>query len=60
MPPPNPAGAQARGGPGALRDIHGSSTLALATRDGRHVLALNANADWFRDKLPLAEAEFCG
>ncbi|MFF2952953.1 serine hydrolase domain-containing protein [Kitasatospora sp. NPDC057965] len=40
--------------------IHGSSTLALATRDGRHVLALNANADWFRDKLPLVEAEFCG
>ncbi|MFF8771991.1 serine hydrolase domain-containing protein [Kitasatospora sp. NPDC015120] len=40
--------------------IHGSSTLALTTRDGRHVLALNTNADWFRDKLPLAEAEFCG
>ncbi|MFE6870734.1 serine hydrolase domain-containing protein [Kitasatospora sp. NPDC057692] len=40
--------------------IHGSSTLALTTRDGRHALALNTNADWFRDKLPLAEAEFCG
>ncbi|MER6360348.1 serine hydrolase domain-containing protein [Kitasatospora sp. NPDC001527] len=40
--------------------IHGSSTLALTTRDGRHTLALNTNADWFRDKLPLAEAEFCG
>ncbi|MFB6892443.1 serine hydrolase domain-containing protein [Kitasatospora sp. NPDC056327] len=40
--------------------IHGSSTLALTTRDGRHVLAVNANADWFRTKLPVAEAEFCG
>ncbi|MFE7563285.1 serine hydrolase domain-containing protein [Kitasatospora sp. NPDC057500] len=40
--------------------IHGSSTMALTTRDGRHALALNTNADWFRDKMPLAEAEFCG
>ncbi|MFJ4669625.1 serine hydrolase domain-containing protein [Kitasatospora purpeofusca] len=40
--------------------IHGSSTLALTTRDGRHSVAFNANADWFTGKLGLAEAEFCG
>ncbi|MFD5920968.1 serine hydrolase domain-containing protein [Kitasatospora sp. NPDC058201] len=40
--------------------IHGSSTLALTTRDGRHAVAFNANADWFTGKLKLAEAEFCG
>ncbi|WP_406088628.1 serine hydrolase domain-containing protein [Kitasatospora purpeofusca] len=40
--------------------IHGSSTLALTTRDGRHSVAFNTNADWFTGKLELAEAEFCG
>ncbi|WP_327675105.1 serine hydrolase domain-containing protein [Kitasatospora sp. NBC_00458] len=40
--------------------IHGSSTLALTTRDGRHAAAFNTNADWFTGKLKLAEAEFCG
>ncbi|MFD4908231.1 serine hydrolase domain-containing protein [Kitasatospora purpeofusca] len=40
--------------------IHGSSTLALTTRDGRHSVAFNTNADWFTGKLKLAEAEFCG
>ncbi|MFE2107004.1 serine hydrolase domain-containing protein [Kitasatospora sp. NPDC059463] len=39
--------------------IHGSSTVALATRDGRHVAAFNTNADWVEGERALAEAEFC-
>ncbi|MFD7411668.1 serine hydrolase domain-containing protein [Kitasatospora purpeofusca] len=40
--------------------IHGSSTVALTTRDGRHAAAFNTNADWVDGQRPLAEAEFCG
>ncbi len=39
--------------------IHGSSTVALTTRDGRHAAAFNTNADWVDGQRPLAEAEFC-
>ncbi|MFF3604496.1 serine hydrolase domain-containing protein [Streptomyces sp. NPDC002463] len=40
--------------------IHGSSSLALATRDGGHSLAGNFNADWTGDTGKVVEAEFCG
>ncbi|CAM5246508.1 serine hydrolase domain-containing protein [Streptomyces narbonensis] len=40
--------------------IHGSSSDAQVTRDGRHSLALNFNADWTGDSQPVLEAEFCG
>ncbi|GAA1365973.1 serine hydrolase domain-containing protein [Streptomyces beijiangensis] len=39
--------------------IHGSSSLALTTADGRHSLALNFNGDWSGDSEAVAEAEFC-
>ncbi|MFE6866749.1 serine hydrolase domain-containing protein [Kitasatospora sp. NPDC057692] len=39
--------------------IHGSSTVALTTRDGRHAAAFNTNADWVEGERGLAEAEFC-
>ncbi|WP_017237965.1 serine hydrolase domain-containing protein [Streptomyces sp. SS] len=40
--------------------IHGSSSLAQATRDGEHSLAGNFNADWTGDTEAVVEAEFCG
>ncbi|MER7536299.1 serine hydrolase domain-containing protein [Streptomyces sp. NPDC097704] len=40
--------------------IHGSSSLAVTTRDGRHSLAGNFNADWTGDTQKVIEAEFCG
>ncbi|MEV5958698.1 serine hydrolase domain-containing protein [Streptomyces sp. NPDC051987] len=40
--------------------IHGSSSLAATTPDGRHALALNFNADWTGDKDAVVRAEFCG
>ncbi|WP_078531154.1 serine hydrolase domain-containing protein [Streptomyces sp. PsTaAH-124] len=40
--------------------IHGSSSLAATTADGRHALALNLNADWTGDPETVLEAEFCG
>ncbi|MFE1904640.1 serine hydrolase domain-containing protein [Streptomyces gardneri] len=40
--------------------IHGSSSDAQVTRDGSHSIALNFNADWTGDSLPVLEAEFCG
>ncbi|SDT47844.1 D-alanyl-D-alanine carboxypeptidase [Streptomyces sp. TLI_053] len=40
--------------------IHGSSTVALTTRDGRHTASFNTNADWASGERKLAEAEFCG
>ncbi|MFB6841151.1 serine hydrolase domain-containing protein [Streptomyces sp. NPDC056361] len=40
--------------------IHGSSSLAQATRDGEHSLAGNFNADWTGDTQTVVEAEFCG
>ncbi|WP_431042678.1 serine hydrolase domain-containing protein [Streptomyces sp. P1-3] len=42
--------------------VHGSSTVAMATPDGRHSFAANVNGDmtWRTDTTPLLEAEFCG
>ncbi|MFE0177764.1 serine hydrolase domain-containing protein [Streptomyces sp. NPDC059002] len=40
--------------------IHGSSSLAVTTPDGRHSLALNMNGDWVGDLDPVVKAEFCG
>lgn len=40
--------------------IHGSTSLALTTRDGGHTAAFNFNADWTGSVKALAEAEFCG
>ncbi len=39
--------------------IHGSSSEAVATRDGRHALAFNFNGDWAGDSGAVIEAEFC-
>ncbi|WP_030418326.1 serine hydrolase domain-containing protein [Streptomyces sp. SCSIO 75703] len=39
--------------------IHGSTSEAVATRDGRHALALNFNGDWSGDVAAVVEAEFC-
>ncbi|NEB81291.1 beta-lactamase family protein [Streptomyces sp. SID14478] len=39
--------------------IHGSSSLALSTEDGRHTLAFNFNGDWAGDESKVALAEFC-
>ncbi|GAA0613598.1 serine hydrolase domain-containing protein [Streptomyces crystallinus] len=40
--------------------IHGSSTEALTTKDGRHSLAFNFNGDWSGDSAAVVLAEFCG
>ncbi|MFJ5829888.1 serine hydrolase domain-containing protein [Streptomyces sp. NPDC093089] len=40
--------------------IHGSTSQAVTTKDGRHSLAVNFNADWTGDSLRVLEAEFCG
>ncbi|MGZ0205825.1 serine hydrolase domain-containing protein [Streptomyces sp. RM1] len=40
-------------------DILGSTSVAAATADGRHVLALNFNSDWAGDPDAVVEAEFC-
>lgn len=40
--------------------IHGSSSDAVTTADGRHSLAFNLNGDWTGDTEPVVEAEFCG
>ncbi|GHF30717.1 D-alanyl-D-alanine carboxypeptidase [Streptomyces mashuensis] len=40
--------------------IHGSSTLAASTDDGRHTTAFNLNGDWLGDLGALVEAEYCG
>ncbi|MCG7204730.1 serine hydrolase domain-containing protein [Streptomyces arenae] len=40
--------------------IHGSSSNAATTADGRHALAVNYNADWTGDTDAVVEAEFCG
>ncbi|MFJ2111526.1 serine hydrolase domain-containing protein [Streptomyces sp. NPDC087850] len=39
--------------------IHGSSSMAIATRDGGHSLAMNYNAGWVGDTDKAVEAEFC-
>lgn len=40
--------------------IHGSSSDAATTADGRHTVALNLNGDWAGDTTTVLEAEFCG
>ncbi|MFI9779041.1 serine hydrolase domain-containing protein [Streptomyces sp. NPDC051956] len=39
--------------------IHGSSSDAVTTPDGRHTLAFNFNGDWTGDSQAVLEAEFC-
>ncbi|MEU1477297.1 serine hydrolase domain-containing protein [Streptomyces sp. NPDC005760] len=39
--------------------IHGSSSVAVTTADGRHSLAFNFNGDWSGDTDAVVEAEFC-
>lgn len=39
--------------------IHGSSSEAVTSPDGRHALALNFNSDWAGDGAAVVEAEFC-
>ncbi|MGW7242499.1 serine hydrolase domain-containing protein [Streptomyces sp. NPDC054804] len=40
--------------------IHGSTSTAGTTADGRHALAVNFNGDWTGDPGPVLDAEFCG
>lgn len=40
--------------------IHGSSSVAATTADGRHSVAFNLNGDWAGDTDAVLEAEFCG
>ncbi|MEU4350528.1 serine hydrolase domain-containing protein [Streptomyces sp. NPDC023838] len=40
--------------------IHGSSSVTLTTKDGRHSLAFNFNGDWSGDSAAVVVAEFCG
>lgn len=40
--------------------IHGSTSEAVTTKDGRHALAFNFNGDWTGDSDAVIEAEFCG
>ncbi|MGW6741192.1 serine hydrolase domain-containing protein [Streptomyces sp. NPDC055025] len=40
--------------------IHGSSSAAATTADGRHSIALNYNGDWTGSTDAVVEAEFCG
>ncbi|WP_405582738.1 serine hydrolase domain-containing protein [Streptomyces sp. NBC_01092] len=40
--------------------IHGSTSEAVTTADGRHSLAFNFNGDWAGDTDAVIEGEFCG
>ncbi|MFM9592979.1 serine hydrolase domain-containing protein [Streptomyces scabiei] len=40
--------------------IHGSTSEAVTTSDGRRSLAFNFNGDWTGDPEAIVEAEFCG
>lgn len=40
--------------------IHGSTSMASGTPDGRHTAAFNFNGDWAGDPNALLEAEYCG
>ncbi|MFK8909687.1 serine hydrolase domain-containing protein [Streptomyces sp. YS-3] len=40
--------------------IHGSTSVAVTTKDGRHSLAFNFNNDWSGDASAVVRAEFCG
>ncbi|MBP2050504.1 D-alanyl-D-alanine carboxypeptidase [Streptomyces griseochromogenes] len=39
--------------------IHGSTSVAVTTADGRHSLAMNFNGDWTGDAAAVVEGEFC-
>jgi D-alanyl-D-alanine carboxypeptidase len=39
--------------------IHGSSSDAVTTSDGRHSLAFNFNGDWTGDSQAVIQAEYC-
>ncbi|MEV6111313.1 serine hydrolase domain-containing protein [Streptomyces sp. NPDC052109] len=39
--------------------IHGSTSTAVTTQDGRHALAFNFNGDWTGDARKIVEEEFC-
>jgi D-alanyl-D-alanine carboxypeptidase len=39
--------------------IHGSTSTAVTTEDGRHSLAFNSNGDWTGDGRKIVEGEFC-
>jgi D-alanyl-D-alanine carboxypeptidase len=39
--------------------IHGSSSVAVTTADGRHSLALNFNGDWTGGMAAVVDGEFC-
>jgi len=45
---------------GHTGDIHGSSSMAVTTADGRHTLAVNFDGDWSGDIMAVIDAEFCG
>ncbi|MEU6660754.1 serine hydrolase domain-containing protein [Streptomyces sp. NPDC046821] len=40
-------------------EIHGSTSGAVTTADGRHSLAFNFNGDWTGDGRAVVEAEYC-
>nr|WP_055533957.1 serine hydrolase domain-containing protein [Streptomyces graminilatus] len=40
--------------------IHGSTSGAVTTADGKHSLAFNFNGDWSGDSMKVVEAEYCG
>ncbi|MDX3497744.1 serine hydrolase domain-containing protein [Streptomyces turgidiscabies] len=40
--------------------IHGSTSEAVTTADGKHSLSFNFNGDWSGDLGKIVEAEFCG
>ncbi|MFF9106875.1 serine hydrolase domain-containing protein [Streptomyces sp. NPDC014805] len=40
--------------------IHGSTSVAATTADGRHAVTFNLNGDWAGDTDAVLEAEFCG
>ncbi|MFB7597354.1 serine hydrolase domain-containing protein [Streptomyces sp. NPDC056160] len=40
--------------------IHGSSSSATTTADGRHALAFNYNGDWADESDAVLKAEYCG
>lgn len=44
---------------GHTGDIHGSSTAAFTTDDGRHSVAVDFNGDWSPDTGTVVEAEYC-
>ncbi|WP_405613898.1 serine hydrolase domain-containing protein [Streptomyces sp. NBC_00076] len=45
---------------GHTGEIHGSTSMAVTTADGRHTLAVNFNNDWSGDIMAVIDAEYCG